>query len=113
MGLDDAQPAALEPAVKAVEQPRMVRALPAATDGRAQSLKSRDGSAILAAEKPSTRYGAMNDIQAPDLSHWWHDDEMESCPTCGNMQLTPPSPSMVGMRVCLTCGIVNDPQVAS
>ena len=50
----------------------------------------------------------MQDVQAPDLSHWWYDDELELCPRCANKQLTPPSPSMIGMRVCLTCGIVDE-----
>jgi hypothetical protein len=51
----------------------------------------------------------MQDVQGPDLSSWWHEDEMEWCPSCGRKQLAPPSPSLIGMRVCLTCGIVDDP----
>ena len=43
----------------------------------------------------------MKDVQAHDtMSRGWHDDEMESCPHCGNKLLTPPSPSMISMRVC-------------
>jgi hypothetical protein len=56
----------------------------------------------------------MQDVEAHDMvSRWWHEDELEPCPRCGTTQLTPPSPSMVGMRVCLRCGIVDDPEVAS
>jgi hypothetical protein len=43
------------------------------------------------------------------VSGWWHDNELAVCPDCGNKQLTPPSPSMGEMRVCLTCGIIGEP----
>jgi hypothetical protein len=46
------------------------------------------------------------------VSGWWHDKELVACPLCGERQLTPSSPSMGGMRVCLTCGVVGEPEVA-
>jgi hypothetical protein len=48
-----------------------------------------------------------NDTNAV-VSGWWHDNELAACPRCGNRRLTPPSPSMSGMRICLTCGVVDD-----
>jgi hypothetical protein len=54
----------------------------------------------------------MQDVETPDLSHWY-DDEFELCPRCGEKQADASSPSMIGLRVCLSCGIVTDPQVAS
>jgi hypothetical protein len=44
------------------------------------------------------------------VSGWWHDEELAPCPRCGDRRLTPPSPSMDGMRVCLTCGVVGEPE---
>jgi hypothetical protein len=41
------------------------------------------------------------------VSGWWHDDELALCPRCEQRRLTPSSPSLDGMRVCLTCGIVG------
>jgi hypothetical protein len=46
------------------------------------------------------------------VSGWWHDQELADCPHCGNRRLTPPSPSMGHLRVCLTCGIVDEPASA-
>jgi hypothetical protein len=46
------------------------------------------------------------------LAGWWHDEELVPCPSCGNKQLTPSSPSMAGMRVCLTCGVLGEPDRA-
>jgi hypothetical protein len=45
------------------------------------------------------RHTRIGELSAPLL---------ESCPRCGNKRLSPPSPSMVGMRVCLSCGIVDE-----
>jgi hypothetical protein len=44
------------------------------------------------------------------VSGWWHDNELTLCPRCEDRRLTPASPSMDGMRVCLACGIVGDPE---
>jgi hypothetical protein len=44
------------------------------------------------------------------VSGWWHDKELAECPRCRNRQLTPPSPSMGDLRVCLTCGVVDEPE---
>jgi hypothetical protein len=42
------------------------------------------------------------------VSGWWHDKELAPCPRCGNRRLTPPSPLMDGMRICLACGVVDE-----
>jgi DNA-directed RNA polymerase subunit RPC12/RpoP len=44
------------------------------------------------------------------VSGWCHDEELALCPRCGDKRLTPPSPSMAGMRVCLTCGVIVEPK---
>jgi DNA-directed RNA polymerase subunit RPC12/RpoP len=46
------------------------------------------------------------------VSGWWHDNELAACPHCGNKRLTPPSPSMDGLRVCLTCGVIEEPDAS-
>jgi hypothetical protein len=48
-----------------------------------------------------------NDANAV-VSGWWHDNELAACPRCGNRRMTPPSPLMSGMRICLTCGVVDE-----
>jgi hypothetical protein len=45
---------------------------------------------------------------ASDPTITW-DDVLKTCPQCGAPRLTPPSPSMVGQRICLDCGIVDVP----
>jgi hypothetical protein len=52
-----------------------------------------------------------NDVNGV-VSGWWHDKELANCPLCGKRQLTPPSPSMGYLRVCLTCGVVEEPESA-
>ena len=54
----------------------------------------------------------MSNDATVDLAGWWHDEELVPCPSCGNKQLTPSSPSMAGMRVCLTCGVLGEPDRA-
>jgi hypothetical protein len=44
----------------------------------------------------------------PDPTVAW-DDVLDVCPVCGGQRLTPASPSIFGLRVCLTCGIVPPP----
>ena len=46
------------------------------------------------------------------VSGWWHDKELADCPHCGNRQLTPPSPSMGDLRICLMCGVVDQPEAS-
>jgi hypothetical protein len=48
-----------------------------------------------------------NDANAV-VSGWWHDNELAACPRCGNRRMTPPSPLMSGMRICLTCGVIDE-----
>jgi hypothetical protein len=55
----------------------------------------------------------MDENTTVDLAGWWHAEELGRCPQCGNRHLTPPSPSMGGMRVCLTCGVIGKPEGAS
>jgi hypothetical protein len=44
------------------------------------------------------------------VSGWWHDQELAPCPRCGDRRLTPSSPSMDGRRICLTCGVIEEPE---
>jgi hypothetical protein len=46
------------------------------------------------------------------VSGWWHDQELVSCPQCGGKRLTPPSPSLDGRRICLSCGVVEEPEAS-
>jgi hypothetical protein len=46
------------------------------------------------------------------VSGWWHDNELALCPRCENRKLTPPSPSMDGRRVCLTCGVIEEAETS-
>ena len=58
------------------------------------------------------RFGAVAVLLAATARRWWHDRELAHCPQCGNNQLTPPSPSMGSLRICLTCGVVGEPEVS-
>ena len=49
-----------------------------------------------------------NDNANAVVSGWWHDQELNECPRCGDRRLTPPSPSMEGQRICLGCGVVDE-----
>jgi hypothetical protein len=66
----------------------------------------------LSVEQQRTGVGKVEDNATFDVAGWWHDDELVPCPRCGNKQLTPSSPSMAGMRVCLTCGLIGEPDQA-
>jgi hypothetical protein len=56
----------------------------------------------------------LADVIAPDVSSWWQDEELEPCPQCGGLQLVPSSPALdaAQIRVCLTCGVVPEREVA-
>ena len=56
--------------------------------------------------------GDMENEPTDVVSGWWHDRELAHCPQCGNNQLTPPSPSMGNLRICLTCGVVGEPEAS-
>jgi hypothetical protein len=51
-----------------------------------------------------------NDEASTVVSGWWHDKELNDCPRCGNRRMTPPSPSMDGLRICLSCGVIDEPE---
>jgi hypothetical protein len=51
----------------------------------------------------------QNDDANDVVSGWWNDNELADCPRCGDRRLTPSSPSMDGRRVCLTCGVIDEP----
>jgi hypothetical protein len=48
------------------------------------------------------------DAPKPDVSAWWDDGELQSCPQCGENKLVPPTPEVVAahLRVCAVCGVV-------
>ena len=52
--------------------------------------------------------------EIPDLSSWWSEEELEPCPQCGESKLTPTSLDVdsMEMRVCLTCGVIPQPEAA-
>jgi hypothetical protein len=50
----------------------------------------------------------MRKPELPDPTVSWA-DVLELCPICGGQRLTPASPALAGLRVCLTCGMVPMP----
>jgi hypothetical protein len=63
---------------------------------------------VFSVERKRTGVGDVEDDANAVVSGWWHDTELAPCPRCGNRRLTPPSPSLSGMRICLTCGVVDE-----
>jgi hypothetical protein len=55
---------------------------------------------------PKQELGDVTNDANTVVSGWWHDEELAPCPRCGDRRLTPPSPSLEGRRVCLTCGVL-------
>jgi hypothetical protein len=56
---------------------------------------------------PSQELGDVENDANAVVSGWWHDEELNLCPRCGDRRLTPSSPSLEGRRVCLTCGVIG------
>ena len=58
------------------------------------------------------RRRSMSDEHHPeafDLHRWFEERELEICPRCHEARLTPAAPSLPGSRVCLSCGILQEP----
>ncbi len=53
---------------------------------------------------PSLGSGAINDTV--DLAAWFTENELSTCPDCGEHTLIPGQPHDP-LRLCLTCGIVD------
>lgn len=51
------------------------------------------------------------DVLGEDVKRLFSDEELETCPECGERQLAPASP-VARMRLCLACGVVPKPATA-
>lgn len=43
-----------------------------------------------------------------DVSSWYEEGELGTCPQCGKETLLPPDELAAPLRMCLTCGVLKE-----